>query len=71
MTSFIYLSNLLINIDLLINKIPRRLGIAGFYVIVALLGLSFLIPAIKKNNLLTSVAIGISRIASSIFVFIF
>jgi len=51
-----------------IHKIPRRCGIAGFYTILACLGLTFIIPSIKHNLVLTSLVIGLSRVASSKFI---
>ncbi len=39
---------------------------AGFYTIVSLLGLFFFIHPIKHSVVLTSIVIGISRVASSI-----
>lgn len=51
--------------DLVIHKIPRRCGMAGFYTIVALLGLTFIIPGVKNNVIVASIIIGMSRVASS------
>ena len=38
---------------------------AGFYTIVALLGMAFIMPGVKLNVVVASVIIGISRVASS------
>lgn len=38
---------------------------AGFYTVVALLGMTFLMPGLKSNVVIASVIIGLSRVASS------
>lgn len=66
-TSFLYLSTFwyLTYLDHIIHKIPRKWGMACSFLILALLGLLFLIPKIKNNLVLTSLVLGISRVASS------
>ncbi len=71
MTSFLYLSNNFFILDCVIHKIPRKCGMAGFYTIVSLLGLTFFIHPIKHSVVLTSIVIGMSRVASSINFFTF
>lgn len=54
-------------VDLIIHKIPRRCGMAGLYTILAILGLTFFISKVRYNVILSSLIMGISRIASSTF----
>lgn len=57
-TSFVYLS-------FLVHKIPRRCGMAGFYIVVALLGILITLPQVKHNFVLLSIVLGVSRVFSS------
>lgn len=45
--SFIVLSNYFINLAVYIDRIPRKKGIAGFYLLVFLMGLLFLFSFVK------------------------
>lgn len=45
--SFIVLSNYFINLAVYIDRIPRKKGIAGFYLLVLLMGLLFLFSFVK------------------------
>jgi hypothetical protein len=48
-----------------INKIPRRKGIAGFYIIVIVLGMLFFFDFVKNNSIVVTIVMGVSRIFSS------
>ena len=50
-----------------VKKIPRRIGIAGFYCVVMVIGLCFLSPTVKTSVFLSTLLIGISKLASSNF----
>lgn len=48
-----------------IKKIPRRIGIAFFYLIVMLVGISFTAPFVKHNAFIATVLLAVSKLASS------
>ena len=49
------------------NVLPRRKGIAGFYIIVLLIGLTFLTSWVNDNYIVGTVLLGLSRVFSSNF----
>ena len=69
--SFSFLSIILSKIDHVVNKMPRKKGISGFYLLVMLAGLLFLVPAINDSKTIGSVLIALSKIFSSTFFYNF
>lgn len=68
--SYAGLSKDYFNSAFFVNQIPRRKGIAGFYFIVMLIGLLFLIPNVRGNLVLGTILLSTSRIFSSTCLFI-
>ena len=68
MFSFLFLSNVLFKLDYVVNVLPRRKGISGFYFLVILIGLTFLTSWVNDNYIVGTVLLGVSRIFSSKFV---
>ena len=68
MFSFLFLSNFLFKLDYVVNVLPRRQGISGFYVLVVLIGLTFLTSWVNDHYIVGTVLLGVSRIFSSKFV---
>jgi hypothetical protein len=54
-------------IDHIIESISRKWGMVVSFTILALLGLLFLVPKIKNSLVITTLVLGVSRIASSDF----
>jgi hypothetical protein len=48
--------------------LPRKKAIAGFYVIVLIIGLSFLIPDTRKSQLAATIILGAGRLLGSKFI---
>jgi hypothetical protein len=71
MLSFVYLSNFGLILDYAVNILPRRKGIPGFYAVVVLIGLLFLIPSVGDNYIVGTILLGLSRVFSSINIFYF
>lgn len=58
-------------IDYAVNVLPRRKGIAGFYVIVLIIGLTFLTSWVNDHYIVGTILLGLSRVFSSILFLIF
>jgi hypothetical protein len=60
----------MVNLGFFITKLKRRQGIALFFGLAGLLGLFFLLTAIKSSSLVQTLMLAVSRIFSSNYFFI-
>ncbi len=65
MVSFVFLSKINVILDYAVNVLPRRKGIAGFYVVVVIIGLMFLTSWVNDNYIVGTILLGVSRVFSS------
>jgi hypothetical protein len=67
MGAFLFLSTSNYISGFTVKKIPRRIGIAFFYCIVMIVGMSFTLPAVKQSAILSTLLLAISKLSSSKF----